>query len=82
LIQELKAATQKNIYCDGGAELAIHLIKWNLIDQIILSGIPLKLKRGTLLFKLSEVPQSFKWGNSGEFKSGLIQKTFFRKGKY
>jgi|TARA_B110000495_G_scaffold94397_1_gene81558 dihydrofolate reductase len=79
LIHELKTATQKNIYCDGGAELVTYLIKRNLIDQIILSVIPLKLKRGTLLFKQDEIPQSFKWVNSVEFKSGLIQKTFLRK---
>ena len=79
LIHEIKTATQKNIYCDGGAELATYLIKRNLIDQIILSVIPLKLKRGTLLFKQGEIPQSFKWVNSVEFKSSLIQKTFLRK---
>ena len=82
LIKLLKNSTQKNIYCDGGAALAKLMIKDNLIDQIILSVVPLKLNKGTLLFENGSVPNSFELKNSEEFSSGLIQYKYdFRNSK-
>lgn len=78
LMSTLKKSTQKNIFCDGGAELAKHLIELNQIDQIILSVVPLKLKSGTSLFKNGCVPENFKLVNSVVFKSGLIQRLYLR----
>ena len=76
LIAYLKRTTKKNIYCDGGAQLAKHLIDQNQIDQIILSVVPLRLNTGTLLFEKGEVPSTFKLNSSVEFQSGLIQNTY------
>ena len=73
LIKQLKASTQKNIYCDAGAELALYMITNNLIDQIILSVIPLKLVKGTLLFNKGSVADKYELKSTKEFSSGLKQ---------
>ena len=73
LVAQLKKSSTKNIYCDGGAELAKYLISKNLIDQIILSVVPVELKKGTLLFEKGIVPQNFQLKKTDEFESGLIQ---------
>ena len=73
LVTQLKKSSAKNIYCDGGAELAKYLISKNLIDQIILSVVPVELKKGTLLFEKGIVPQNFQLKKTDEFESGLIQ---------
>lgn len=73
LITKLKASQNTNIYCDGGAELAQSLIAENLIDEIILSIIPVKLESGTLLFEKGRVPRNFSLKKKREFKTGLVQ---------
>jgi dihydrofolate reductase len=80
LIGQLKASSgNKHIYCDGGAALANHMIDLNLIDQMILSVVPTKLNRGTLLFKKGCVPNHFELKDALTFKSGLIQYTYLNK---
>jgi dihydrofolate reductase len=76
LVAQLKKSSTKNIYCDGGAELAKYLISKNLIDQIILSVVPVELKKGTLLFEKGIVPQNFQLKKTDEFESGLVQFTY------
>lgn len=73
LISKLKSSHQNNIYCDGGAELAKSLIAEDLIDEIILSVIPVKLENGTSLFENGVVPQNFSLKKKREFKTGLVQ---------
>jgi len=76
LINKLKSLESGNIYCDGGAELAQSLIGVGLIDEIILSVIPVKLHKGTLVFKNGIVPAEFQIENQVEFKTGLKQYTY------
>ena len=73
LIDQLKASTYKNVYCDGEAELASYMIENNLIDEIILSVIPKKLNKGVLLFEKGIVPSSFELARREEYEIGLIQ---------
>ena len=73
LIDQLKATQDKNIYCDGGAELARSLIKEQLIDEIILSVIPVDLYQGILLFEQGLVPSDFELMSRKTFQSGLMQ---------
>src|SRR5687768_2919421 len=40
LAQRLKSEQGKNIYCDGGAEVINELLKHDLIDEFIISVIP------------------------------------------
>ena len=76
LIGQLKRSTNKHIYCNGGAELAKYMINNNLIDQMILSVIPLKLHTGTLLFEKGLVPNLFELKGKEEYSSGLVQYTY------
>lgn len=73
LIDQLKATQENNIYCDGGAELARSLINEQLIDEIILSVIPVYLYQGTLLFEQGLVPSDFELMSTKSFQSGLEQ---------
>ena len=72
LVNHLKSQN-KNVYCDGGAQLATYMISQSLIDAIILSVIPVTLESGTLLFKNGQVPESFRLKSSTPFSTGLIQ---------
>ena len=70
---DLLKSQKKNVYCDGGAQLATYLISQSLIDAIILSVIPITLDSGTLLFKNGQVPESFRLISSTPFPTGLTQ---------
>ena len=50
LVQQLKRENGKNIYCDGGAEIVNELLKNDLIDEFIISVIPVLVGDGTRLF--------------------------------
>ena len=51
LVKKLKSENGKDIYCDGGAEVINELLKLDLIDEYIISIIPILLGNGTRLFK-------------------------------
>ncbi len=73
LIEKLKCNNSGNIYCDGGAELAQTLIDLKLIDEMILSVIPVNLNDGILLFSGGIVPVQFQLENKIDFHNGLTQ---------
>ena len=73
LINQLKQEPGKHIYCDGGAEIVRLLMQQNLIDEYIISVIPVILSNGKRLF-LGETPfQNLKALPSKQYKSGLVQ---------
>jgi len=73
LIEGLKQSTGRNVYCDGGAGLAQSMLQQGLIDEIMLSIIPVLLQRGTLLFAGGVVPDGFECKSTNTFATGLIQ---------
>jgi len=73
LIQQLKTENGKNIYCDGGAEIIHELLKNDLIDELIISVIPVLLGAGTRLFKDGRPEQRLELVNTKTFDTGLIQ---------
>jgi dihydrofolate reductase len=79
LVQELKAKEGKTIYCDGGAELVNALLKENLIDEIILSIIPILLGEGTRLFQDQRPEQLLHLAECKSYKSGLVQLHYKRQ---
>jgi len=50
LVNRLKNREGKNIYCDGGAQLVNELLKLDLIDEFIVSVVPVLLGGGVKLF--------------------------------
>jgi len=73
LIQNLKSAEGKNIFCDGGAELVNQLIRYDLVDEYIISVIPVLLGDGIKLFKDMRPKQNLKLIKSKSYDSGLVQ---------
>src|SRR5690606_34775023 len=47
LVRKLKSEKGKNIYCDGGAEVINELLKHDLVDEFIISIVPVLLGDGT-----------------------------------
>jgi len=73
LISQLKSINGKNIYCDGGAEIINELLKNDLIDELIISVIPILLGSGTRLFKDGRPEQILGLVSAKNFDTGLIQ---------
>jgi dihydrofolate reductase len=78
-VRRLKSERGKNIYCDGGAEIINELLKEDLVDELIISVIPVLLGQGTRLFKDGRPEQLLGFVSSRSFDSGLIQLHYRRK---
>lgn len=76
LINELKNKDGKNIYCDGGGQIVKLLMNKNLIDEYIISIIPIILGDGKRLFT-GETPMiKLNSITSKKYETGLIQLHF------
>ncbi|MFN4315639.1 MAG: dihydrofolate reductase family protein [Chitinophagaceae bacterium] len=73
LVRRLKSGTGKNIYCDGGGEIINELLKNDLIDELIISVIPVLLGEGTRLFKDGRPEQKLQLLSVKGFDTGLAQ---------
>jgi dihydrofolate reductase len=73
LVKKLKSENGKDIYCDGGAEAINELLKLDLIDEYIISIIPILLGNGTRLFKDGRPEQLLELISSKSFDTGLMQ---------
>lgn len=79
LIKKLKSEEGKHIYCDGGAEVINELLKHNLIDEFIISVVPVLLGNGTRLFKDERPEQILEFIDAKTFPTGLTQLHYMRK---
>ena len=79
LVQQLKSENGKNIYCDGGAEIVNELLISDLIDEFIVSIVPVLVGDGTRLFKDGRPEQQLELVNTKTFDTGLIQLHYKRK---
>lgn len=79
LVKQLKSENGKNIYCDGGAEVINELLKADLIDEFIISIIPVLLGNGTRLFKNGRPEQTLELITAKTFETGLTQLHYKRK---
>ncbi|WP_312191154.1 dihydrofolate reductase family protein [Sphingobacterium sp.] len=73
LVTRLKSGSGKNIYCDGGAEVINELLKYDLIDDFVISVIPVLLGNGTRLFKDGRPEQELEFITAKAFDTGLTQ---------
>lgn len=73
LVNQLKSEKGQNIYCDGGAEIINELLKNDLIDEFIISVIPILLGNGTRLFKDGRPEQELKFIKAKTYDTGLTQ---------
>ncbi len=79
LVKQLKSENGKNIYCDGGAEVINELLKNDLIDEFIISIVPVLLGNGTRLFKDGRPEQLLELVKVKTFDTGLTQVHYRRK---
>lgn len=79
LVQRLKSETGKNIYCDGGAEVINELLNNDLVDELIVSIIPILVGNGTRLFKDGRPEQALELVQTKTFETGLVQLQYRRK---
>lgn len=73
LIRDLKNEPGKHIYCDGGAEIVGLLLNELLVDELIISVIPVLLGQGTRLFDHLSSDFNLQLLESKPFESGLVQ---------
>ena len=73
LISKLKSEPGKNIFCDGGAEIVNELLKKGLLDELIISVIPILVGNGVRLFKDGRPEQRLQLIRTKTFDTGLTQ---------
>ena len=73
LIFKLKKKKGKNIFCDGGAEIVNALLREKLIDEMIISVIPILVGNGIRLFQNNRPEQNIELISSKKFDTGLVQ---------
>lgn len=73
LIHQLKSQSGQHIFIDGGAEIVNELLQDKLIDEVVLSIIPVLLGGGTRLFKDGRPEQALALLSSKQFEKGLVQ---------
>lgn len=79
LVKQLKSEKGKGIYCDGGAEIINELLQHDLIDEYIISVIPILVGNGTRLFKDNRPEQQLEFVSARSFDTGLTQLHYKRK---
>lgn len=79
LIRQLKDRAGKNIYCDGGGEIINELLKNDLVDELIISIVPVLLGDGIRLFKDGRSEQQLELVETKKFDTGLVQLHYRRK---
>ena len=73
LVQALRERPGKNIFVDGGAEIVNEMMRQGLIDEYIISIIPVFLGAGIRLFNGFRPEQSLSCVGTTRFASGLVQ---------
>lgn len=79
LITELKNKDGKNIYCDGSGQIVKLLTQKNLIDEYLISVIPIILGDGKRLFEGGTPMINLKTLESKQYDSGLISLHYQKK---
>ena len=65
-------------FCDGGAEIVNELLKDQLIDEFIISVIPILVGGGIKLFKDGSSTQKLQLVSVKSFEKGLVQMHYQR----
>ena len=81
LLTELKAKEGKNIYCDGGAQVIKMLLEDDLIDEFIITYIPLILGDGKRLFKGKNRSYRLELAGTKQFKNTNVLQVHYRRNR-
>ena len=80
-VNKLKNQSGKDIIVYGGSSFVSALVKENLIDEFIISVIPILVGNGTKLFKDGRPEQKLKLVSTKQFDKGLTQLHYKRADK-
>jgi len=78
LISGIRNKQGKSIFCDGGADVLNQLLRDNLIDEFIISIIPVILGDGIRLFRDGRPELDLQLVSTREFDTGLVQLHYVR----
>jgi dihydrofolate reductase len=78
LIRDLLNEEGKNIYVDGGAQIVQELMRQDLIDEYIISVLPVFLGSGVALFGSTGKQKMLRLKYCHSFSSGLVQVAYER----
>ncbi|MCK9408539.1 MAG: dihydrofolate reductase family protein [Bacteriovoracaceae bacterium] len=73
LVERLKQEDGKHIFVDGGAEIVQLMQRENLIDEYVISIMPMLLGKGIRLFKETAAQENVSLISSRAFDTGLVQ---------
>lgn len=73
LVQQLKSVPGKNIFVDGGAALVNAMLQEDLVDELIVSVVPVMVGEGVRLFKEGIPERQWKHLSTRSFDTGLVQ---------
>lgn len=73
LVANLKKEKGKYIFCDGGSQVVQALLHEQLIDEVIISIIPIFVGDGTRLFENGRPEQKLTLLSCKHFEKGLVQ---------
>lgn len=73
LIKKLQKESGANLYCDGGAETIARLMQQDLIDEMVISIIPVLLGEGIRLFSAPFPEKRLSLLKCQTFEKGLVQ---------
>lgn len=79
LIRSLKSKPGSNIFIDGGAEIVDMCLQHDLLDEMVISYIPILVGDGVRLFKEGRPEQQFELVSAKSFEKGLLQVHYRRK---
>ncbi|MBW3694504.1 dihydrofolate reductase [Vibrio sp. T187] len=77
VLEDIHFQGYKNLYIDGGVTIQ-NFLKEDLIDELIISTIPVLLGGGAQLFGDLDKPLDFKWVKSQTFLNQIVQNHFIR----
>lgn len=78
LVVMLRQQHGRDIFVDGGAEIVNALMKDNLVDEFIISIVPVMLGNGTHLFKDGRPETDVELVSVRHFDTGLVQLHYTR----
>jgi len=78
-VQQLKKEPGKDIWLIGGGQINSLLLEHGLVDEMILTMVPITLGQGIPLFAGENVENLFELQSTNSFDSGFVQMTYNRK---
>lgn len=79
LVWRLRNEEGKDIFLDGGAEVVREFLERDLIDEYVISILPVLIGSGTRLFLEHEIFLKLRLVSSRAYESGLVQLRYERK---